>query len=125
MNQDQLAYVNTIHCDCKFMNDSDSDDSICKMSEQGFGCPEIYAIISALTPVELAKINKRAHLDIKPSGKKRKGCKPKIDYEIRKMIDRLPDEASFALINAFNTAVKNVSKQLEKCDNPNSTTDRY
>jgi len=43
----------------------------------------------------------------------------------KKIIDNLPDEISFALIKAFTNAIKNVSKQLELKDNPNSATDRY
>lgn len=116
------------HCDCKFM--APENDTICNGSEIGSGCPEIYtaiAIINALTPAELEKINKRVHLDIKPSEKKRKGRKSKIDHETRKIIDALPNEVSFALVNTFVTAIKNVSKQLEfiKHDNPKSTIDRY
>jgi len=81
------AYIGGEFCDCKFISKDDSDDDICGMSENGSGCPEIHtaiAIIKALTPAEIVEINKREHLDIKPSEKKIKDHKPKIDYETKK-----------------------------------------
>lgn len=120
-------------CDCKFMTNEDKDSDICRWSENGSGCPEIlYAmrLIEAMTPAELHKIGKRVGIVLDPSEKpSKRNHKPKIDNEIKKIIDKLPDEVIYAVRRSFENAISNISKQVDKATKKaaetQSRSDRY
>jgi hypothetical protein len=42
------AYQSSKFCDCKYMQDSDKDSTICSLREEGSGCPEISQVIELL-----------------------------------------------------------------------------
>lgn len=76
-------------CDCKFIQDKDIE--ICRGSENGSGCCEIFMaiyLIGSMTPSEFKKISKRAKMneffdDIKsePKKKTKKTKSPKIAFD--------------------------------------------
>ncbi len=51
------AYQSNKFCDCKYMQDSDRDSTICSLSENGSGCPEIKQTIELIQAMPICDQN--------------------------------------------------------------------